>query len=94
MVRDLDGATTLISDLTDQQMCPRSTVAVLRILGRVRTAVRAGHAQHTGTAPAQDDLLDLRALGQRSRSPAGIRQPKTVDLRSIQQPWLRGLVRT
>lgn len=44
--------------------------------------------------PAQDDVLDLRALGQRSRTPAGIRQPKTVDLRTIRQPWLRGLLRT
>ncbi|MDQ0935072.1 tyrosine-type recombinase/integrase [Streptomyces turgidiscabies] len=94
MVRDLAETGTLIGDITDQQMCPRSTVAVLRMLGRVRTAVRAGHAEYTGTAPAQDDVLDLRALGQRSRTPAGIRQPKTVDLRTIRQPWLRGLLRT
>ncbi|MGW3739860.1 tyrosine-type recombinase/integrase [Streptomyces sp. NPDC005146] len=94
MVRDLADTTTLVSDITDQQMCPRSTVAVLRLLGRVRTAVRAGSAQHTGTAPAHDDVLDLRALGQRSRTPAGIRTPKTVDLRTIRQRWLRDLLRT
>lgn len=94
MVRDLSDTTSLISDITDQQMCPRSTVAVLRMLGRVRTAVQAGHAEHTGTAPAQNDLLDLRALGQRSRTPAGIRKPKTVDLRTIKQRWLRDLLRT
>ncbi|MGW6901073.1 hypothetical protein ACWGF2_31430 [Streptomyces sp. NPDC054919] len=94
MVRDLAGVTPLIGDVTDQGMCPRSTAAVLRMLGRVRTAVRAAHAEHTGTAPAQDDILDLRALGQRSRSPAGIRTPKTVDLRTIGQRWLRNLLRT
>ncbi|WP_234315020.1 site-specific integrase [Streptomyces sp. NRRL F-5135] len=94
MVRDLNGVTTLISDITDQQMCPRSTSDVLRMLGRVRTAVRAAHAEHIGTAPAKDDVLDLRALGQRSRTPAGIRTPKTVDLRTIKQRWLRDLLRT
>lgn len=93
MVRDLAGATTLVGDISDQQMCPRSSAPVLRMLDRVRTAVRAGRAQYTGTAPAQDDVLDLRALSQRSRTPAGIRQPKTVDLRTIRQPWLRGLLR-
>ncbi|MFE9009414.1 tyrosine-type recombinase/integrase [Streptomyces sp. NPDC007875] len=93
MVRDLNGVTTLISDITDQQMCPRSTSDVLRMLGRVRTAVRAAHAEHIGTAPAKDDVLDLRALGQRSRTPAGIRTPKTVDLRTIKQRWLRDLLR-
>ncbi|MEU6370314.1 site-specific integrase [Streptomyces sp. NPDC046931] len=94
MVRDLNGVTTLVSDITDQQLCPRSTRDVLRMLGRVRTAVQTGHARYTGTAPAQHDLLDLRALGQRSRTPAGIRTPKTVDLRSIKQRWLRDLLRT
>ncbi|MFH8534756.1 hypothetical protein ACH4GE_41045 [Streptomyces tendae] len=82
MVRDLAGTTTLVSAVTDEQMCPRSTVAVLRLLTRVRTAVQAAHAEYTGTAPAKDDILDLRALGQRSRTPAGIRTPKTVDLRT------------
>lgn len=94
MVRDLGEATTLLSDVTDRQMCPRSTNDVLRMLGRVRTAVKAAHTEHTGTAPAKDDILDLRALGQRSRTPAGIRTPKTVDLRTIKQRWLRDLLRT
>ncbi|MFE9934619.1 site-specific integrase, partial [Streptomyces sp. NPDC005533] len=94
MVRDLAGTPTLLSQITDEQMCPRSTVAVLRLLTRVRTAVRAAHAEYTGTAPAKDDILDLRALGQRSRTPAGIRTPKTVDLRTIPQHWLRDLLRT
>ncbi|WP_461091563.1 hypothetical protein [Streptomyces incanus] len=94
MVRDLAGTATLVSAVTDEQMCPRSTVAVLRLLTRVRTAVQAAHAEYTGTAPAKDDILDLRALGQRSRTPAGIRTPKTVDLRTIRQRWLRDLLRT
>ncbi|MER7514590.1 site-specific integrase [Streptomyces lavendulae] len=94
LVRDLAGTTTLLSQVTDEQMCPQSTVAVLRLLTRVRTAVRAAHAEYTGTAPAKDDFLDLRALGQRSRTPGGIKTPKTVDLRTIQQPWLRDLLRT
>ncbi|MFE3906733.1 tyrosine-type recombinase/integrase [Streptomyces sp. NPDC059153] len=94
MVRDLAGTATLVSAVTDEQMCPRSTAAVLRLLTRVRTAVQAAHAEYTGTAPAKDDILDLRALGQRSRTPAGIRTPKTVDLRTIKQRWLRDLLRT
>ncbi|WP_328952526.1 site-specific integrase (plasmid) [Streptomyces sp. NBC_00184] len=94
MVRDLAGTATLVSAISDEQMCPRSTVAVLRLLTRVRTAVQAAHAEYTGTAPAQDDILDLRALGQRSRTPAGIRTPKSVDLRTIRQRWLRDLLRT
>lgn len=94
MVRDLSGTATLVSDVSDEQMCPRSTVPVRRMLGRVRTAVRAGLAQYAGTGPAEEDLLDLRALGQRSRTPVGIRHPKTVDLRTIGQPWLRRLLRT
>ncbi|MGW1929963.1 DUF6262 family protein [Streptomyces sp. NPDC001919] len=94
MVRDLAGTVTLVSAVTDEQMCPRSTVAVLRLLTRIRTAVQAAYAECTGTAPAQDDILDLRALGQRSRTPAGIRTPKTVDLRTIRQRWLRDLLRT
>ncbi|MBZ6107424.1 site-specific integrase [Streptomyces olivaceus] len=94
MVRDLAGTTTLVSAISDEQMCPRSTVAVLRLLTRVRTAVQAAHAEYTGTAPAKDDILDLRALGQRSRTPAGIRTPKSVDLRTIRQRWLRDLLRT
>ncbi|MEV6886210.1 hypothetical protein [Streptomyces sp. NPDC051135] len=94
MMRDLPGVTTLASEVSDQQMCPRSTVAVRRMLGRVRTAVRAGFTEHTGTAPAENDLLDLRALGQRSRTPPGIRRHKTVDLRTITQQWLRALLRT
>ncbi|MEV7691359.1 tyrosine-type recombinase/integrase [Streptomyces bungoensis] len=94
MVRDLSGVTTLVSEVSDQQMCPRSTVAVRRMLGRVRTAVRTGFTEYSGTAPAENDLLDLRALGQRSRTPAGIRRHKTVDLRTITQRWLRDLLRT
>jgi hypothetical protein len=94
MVRDLSGTVTLVSDVSDEQLCPRSTVPVRRMLGRVRTAVRAGFSQYAGTGPTEEDVLDLRALGQRSRTPAGIRQPKTVDLRTIGQPWLRSLLRT
>ncbi|MFF3359808.1 tyrosine-type recombinase/integrase [Streptomyces sp. NPDC002917] len=94
MVRDLSGVTTLVSEVSDQQMCPRSTVAVRRMLGRVRTAVRTGFTEYTGTAPAESDVLDLRALGQRSRTPAGIRRHKIVDLRTIKPQWLRGLLHT
>ncbi|MBA2811556.1 site-specific integrase [Streptomyces sp. KM273126] len=95
MVRDLAGTgRTLVSDISDQLMCPRSSVPVLRMLGRVRIAVGAAYGQHAGTAPAHDDVLDLRALGQRSRTPSGIRHPKTVDLRRITQRWLRDLLRT
>ncbi|WP_431954841.1 tyrosine-type recombinase/integrase [Actinacidiphila sp. bgisy167] len=94
MVRDLSDTATLVSDASDEQMCPRSTVPVRRMLSRVRTAVRAGFSQYAGTGPAEEDLLDLRALGQRSRTPAGIRHSKTVDLRTVGQPWLRNLLRT
>ncbi|MEU9546846.1 hypothetical protein [Streptomyces mirabilis] len=91
LVRDLaDTLTlTLTTDVTDSTLCPHSTIAVLRLLNRVRTAVKAGFAQHRGTAPAAHEILDLRALGQRARTPAGIRYPKTVDLRTIRQRWLR-----
>jgi integrase len=94
LVRDLAGTTTLISDLSDKQMCPRSTAGVLRVLGRIRTAAKSGFQEYTGTAPDESDALDLRALGQKARAPGGIKRPKTVDLRIIQQLWLRSLLRT
>ncbi|MFI0976435.1 tyrosine-type recombinase/integrase [Streptomyces sp. NPDC021093] len=90
----MTGATTLTRELPNHPLCPRSTPAVLRMLGRVRTAVQAGLAHHTGTAPAAHDVLDLRALGQRARSPAGIKRSKTVDLRTISPRWLRHLLHT
>jgi integrase len=94
LVRDLTGTLTLTGGVPDSALCPRSTTAVLRLLNRVRTALKAGFAEHCGTAPAAHDILDLRALGQRARSPAGIRHPKTVDLRAIAQPWLRETLHT
>ena len=94
MVHHLQGTTTLLSDVSDEQMCPRTSVAVRRLLGRVRTAVRSAFAQYTGTGPHEGEILDLRALGQRSRAPGGIRRRKTIDLRAVTQPWLRDLLRT
>ncbi|MEE1751038.1 hypothetical protein [Streptomyces sp. SP18CS02] len=94
IVRDLAGTATLVSALTDEQMCPRSTVAVLRLLTRVRTAVQTARAEYTGTAPVRTTSWICVRWGQRSRTPAGIRTPRTVDLRTIQQRWLRDLLRT
>lgn len=94
MVRNLQGTTTLLSEVSDQQMCPHTSVAVHRMLGRVRTAVRAAYAQYTGTGPHEGEVLDLRALGQRARAAGGIKRPKTIDLRAVTQPWLRDLLRT
>jgi hypothetical protein len=94
LVRDLASTPTLTADVPDGTICPHSSVAVLRLLNRVRTAVKASFAQHCGTAPAAHEILDLRALGQRARTPAGIRHPKTVDLRTIRQGWLRETLHT
>jgi integrase len=94
LVRDLVGTPTLTGDVPDSSICPHSTTAVLRLLNRVRIAVKAGFAQHCGTAPAAHEILDLRALGQHARTPAGIRHPKTVDLCTINQGWLRKILHT
>ncbi|MEU4172963.1 tyrosine-type recombinase/integrase [Streptomyces sp. NPDC026665] len=94
LVRDLADTLTLTGDVPDSAICPRSTTDVLRLLSRVRTEVKAGHAQHVGLAPAAHEVLNLRALGQRARTSAAVRYPKTIDLRPIRQRWLRELLQT
>jgi integrase len=94
LVRDLagSGADTLMGPVGEQVRA--RTLPVQRLLERVRTAVRAAFDECNGTGPGEGETLDLRALGQVWRGPAGIRRPKTVDLRIITQPWLRQLLHT
>lgn len=90
---DLAGTVTTVSGMSDDQMCQLCSVSVLWMLGRVRAAVGAACRRYTGTAPAHD-VLDLRALGRRSRTSSDIRCPRTVGLRGITRRWLCDLWRT
>nr|WP_134006383.1 hypothetical protein [Streptomyces sp. 846.5] len=94
LVRDLVGAgvDTLMGPAGEQVLA--RTLPVQRLLGRVLTALRAAFDECNGTGPGEGEVLDLRALGQICRGSAGIRRPKTVDLRIVTQPWLRQLLHT
>ncbi|MED7826474.1 tyrosine-type recombinase/integrase [Streptomyces chiangmaiensis] len=57
-------------------------------------SVRRGFVAFFGDDPWEEDAIDLRAAGLKSRSKTGRRRhPGVADLAGIPQPWLRDLLR-
>ncbi|MFB7225547.1 tyrosine-type recombinase/integrase [Streptomyces sp. NPDC056227] len=94
LVRDLAGATTLLADDVGPDRLRGNDAGTLRTLTRLRTAVRTGFEEFTGTPLDDPDVLDLRFAGLRTTAGNAPRHmPGTADLRTIHQPWLRDLLR-
>jgi integrase len=94
IVRRLSGVATLLDGGITQIPLNSSHHNPATKLEHLCWAIGLGFEEFTGVTPADKEVLDLRAAGLKSLSRTGRRRhPGTADLRKIQQPWLRDLVR-
>lgn len=94
LVRDLTGATTLLTDDTGPARLTSPHAGAVRTLKRLRTAVHSAFEEFSGRPFTDLDVLDLRSIGLRTTNGSRPRRmPGTADLRTIRQPWLRELMR-
>ncbi|WP_407563113.1 tyrosine-type recombinase/integrase [Streptomyces sp. 184] len=94
LVRDLTGATTLLTDDAGPARLASPHAGAVRALKRLRTAVHSAFEAFSGHPFTDPDVLDLRAIGLRTTHGSQPRRaPGTADLRTIHQPWLRELIR-
>lgn len=84
---------TLLAATPARAICPGTQKGVLRLVDRLCSAVQAGFAEFTGVPHLAGDVIDLRALGQRSLKGHPLKTAKTADLGVVQQQWLRTLLR-
>lgn len=84
---------TLLAGTPAHAIRPATQKDVLRLVDRLCSAVQAGFAEFTGVPHLAGDVIDLRALGQRSLKGHPLKAAKTVDLGVVGQQWLRALLR-
>ncbi len=84
---------TLLAGTPARTICPSTQKGVRRLVDRLCSAVRAGFAEFTGVPHLAGDVIDLRALGQRSVKGQRLKVAKTADLGVVQQHWLKALLR-
>lgn len=88
------GVTTLLDELPPKKSLHRRDKNIYNQVRNWFWTARVGFDEFTGVKPTDKTVLDLRAVGLSSMSPAGglRRVTGTADLGTIEQLWLRQLL--